>query len=99
MPAPRCTGAGAGSAGGGGGGGATSFDAAGNLLPAGITRPVPHSLGPTAAQLLSEMAGQLGRLTALAREVEGLKVGGGGRAGGRAAGKGGGCKGGATMHS
>jgi hypothetical protein len=60
-------------AGGSGAGGLTNFDAAGNQLPSGITRPVPQHLGGTTAALLSEMAGQLGRLTALVREVEGLK--------------------------
>ncbi|EFJ47216.1 hypothetical protein VOLCADRAFT_105190 [Volvox carteri f. nagariensis] len=69
-------GAGGASGGGGGGGsssGLTNYDAAGNLLPAGITRPLPQHLGGTTAALLSEMAGQLGRISALAREVEGLK--------------------------
>ncbi|GIL85004.1 hypothetical protein Vretimale_9844 [Volvox reticuliferus] len=64
-----------GSSGGGGSSNAclTGYDAAGNPLPAGITRPLPQHLGGTTAALLSEMAGQLGRLTALAQEVEGLK--------------------------
>ncbi|GLC34161.1 hypothetical protein PLESTM_000164900 [Pleodorina starrii] len=57
----------------GSGGAPVNFDAAGNPLPAGITRPLPQHLGGTTAALLNEMAGQLGRLSALAREVEGLK--------------------------
>lgn len=53
--------------------GPTSFDKDGNLLPVGITRPIPQSMGITANNLLTEMAGQLGRLAQLATEVEGLK--------------------------
>jgi hypothetical protein len=66
----------------------TSFDASGNRLPPGITRPLPQHPGtrPSGASglpspavapgvaVLSELAGQLGRLTSLVSEVEGLKA-------------------------
>lgn len=38
-------------------------------LPPGITRPKPQAVGITAQSLISEMAGQMGRLSALATEV------------------------------
>uniref|UniRef100_A0A7S0R2N9 HSF-type DNA-binding domain-containing protein n=1 Tax=Chlamydomonas leiostraca TaxID=1034604 RepID=A0A7S0R2N9_9CHLO len=46
---------------------------AGAGAPQGIVRPVAQSLPLMTTHLLAEMAGQLGRLAALANEVEGLK--------------------------
>lgn len=39
----------------------------------GVVKPVPHSLPNVANHMFAQMVGQLGRLTQLAAEVEGLK--------------------------